>query len=309
MSHTSVSSAATAQVPHRFVWDTELATAMERFAVRMPKYEKKELAKIAKENYRLIKAGCYHDSSGQKHSLRLPDVFVNLTHAVPPGGAGVRLGGTRHTETRLCIARMDTASAARAMADLGEPAACLNFANQNHVGGGYLSGARAQEEDLCRLMQPLYTQLQKLKYPFKDDQAHFTRTFLCRTSGSYEFFDGPPLAVDIITAAMPNLHGGFSFSQRMQAKSHKWTENVLLRMRAVLHAAREQGTETLVLGAFGCGAFGNPPDAVACLFRHCLASDEFRGCFRTVAFAILEPKSSDAGNFAAFADALSSLCR
>jgi len=157
-------------------------------------------------------------------------------------------------------------------------------------------------------MPPLYSSLAKLRYPFKDNECHFTRTWLARTAGTYNL-DGPPLAVDILTAAMPNLHGFGAQSGRMQARSERWASNVKLRIRAVLHAAKEEGAEALVLGAFGCGAFGNPPDAVAMLFRHCLQSDEFRGCFRTVIFAILEPKSSDAGNSAAFADALSALCK
>ena len=62
---------------------------------------------------------------------------------------------------------MDTASAARALAERGIEAACLNFANQYHTGGGYLSGARAQEEDLCRLVPQLYSQLSKLPYPIQ----------------------------------------------------------------------------------------------------------------------------------------------
>lgn len=126
-------------------------------------------------------------------------------------------------------------------------------------------------------------------------------------SGTYTF-DGGPLTTDVITAAMPNLGSGFG-PPRMQPRSEKWVANVKTRMRAVLHAAKQEGCEVLVLGAFGCGAFGNPPDAVAQLFRHCLTSAEFRGAFRIVVFAILEFKASDGGNFAAFADALVSLCK
>ena len=58
-----------------------------------------------------------------------------------------------------------------------------------------------------------------------------------------------------------------------------------------------------MVGAFGCGAFANPPDMVAKIFAEVLASDEFRGAFSTVVFAILEFQGSDAGNVAAFARA------
>ena len=50
----------------------------------------------------------------------------------------------------------------------------LNFANAHHAGGGYLRGARAQEEDLCRLMPTLYTALKRLAYPLAEDQAHYS---------------------------------------------------------------------------------------------------------------------------------------
>merc|ERR1712070_373511 len=43
------------------------------------------------------------------------------------------------------------------------------------------------------------------------------------------------------------------------------------------------------LGAWGCGAFGNPPDLVARLFREQLSSPEFRGAFSEVVFAIVDP--------------------
>ena len=132
------------------------------------------------------------------------------------------------------------------------------------------------------------------------------RRWLARAAGSYEL-DGPPLLVSIISAAMPNLEGG-AFSNAPRAGSAAWKDTVRKRIRAVLHAAKAEGCETLILGAFGCGAFGNPPEAVAQIFKHCLKSDEFRGCFRIVLFAILEARAADNGNCAAFADALVSLC-
>ena len=94
--------------------------------------------------------------------------------------------------------------------------------------------------------------------------------------------------------------------------SDEWQAVFYTRVRAVLHAAREEKVETLVLGAFGCGAFGNPPDGVAPLFAKALASDEFRGAFATVVFAILEFQQSDSGNIASFVracgDAPGGLC-
>ena len=60
-------------------------------------------------------------------------------------------------------------------------------------------------------------------------------------------------------------------------------------IRAVLNAARTTSHANLVLGAFGCGAFGNPAGPVATIFRRELASAQFRGAFETVVFAVLDP--------------------
>ncbi len=50
------------------------------------------------------------------------------------------------------------------------------------------------------------------------------------------------------------------------------------------------GFDGIVLSAFGCGAFRNPPDHIARLFKS--VCDEFTGCFRVIAFAILEDHNS-----------------
>lgn len=58
-------------------------------------------------------------------------------------------------------------------------------------------------------------------------------------------------------------------------------------VRAVLHAAKLSGFAKLVLGAWGCGAFGNSPDLIATHFREQLTCPEFRGAFSDIVFAII----------------------
>jgi len=64
------------------------------------------------------------------------------------------------------------------------------------------------------------------------------------------------------------------------------------KIKCVLRAAVAQRCRRLVLGAFGCGAFGNPPMEVAQLFRRVLLGregnrgGEFAGYFDEVTFAI-----------------------
>jgi uncharacterized protein (TIGR02452 family) len=59
------------------------------------------------------------------------------------------------------------------------------------------------------------------------------------------------------------------------------------RVLKVLAVAARHGREAVVLGAWGCGAFGNDPAMVADLFAGALA-DNFRGAFARVTFAIVD---------------------
>ena len=47
------------------------------------------------------------------------------------------------------------------------------------------------------------------------------------------------------------------------------------------------GHDSIVLGAFGCGAYGNPPNHIAQLFKEVITGD-FKGCFSHILFAIYD---------------------
>ena len=77
----------------------------------------------------------------------------------------------------------------------------------------------------------------------------------------------------------------------------EWSEDVAVRIRAVLYAAAQTRHTHLVLGAFGCGSFGNPAGPVAAIFRQQLScyfstavkAPDFRRAFSRVVFAVLDP--------------------
>ena len=89
-----------------------------------------------------------------------------------------------------------------------------------------------------------------------------------------------------------------------QPSDAAWTDTVLLRIDAVLNAAHRAGCSDLVLGAWGCGAFHNPPQAVAAAFCRQLAAPRWRGVFRRVVFAITSPQGAVDHNFRAFWDSV-----
>jgi hypothetical protein len=67
-----------------------------------------------------------------------------------------------------------------------------------------------------------------------------------------------------------------------------YAERTRLKIRAILNMAVEHNHRCVVLGAFGCGAFANPPRHIAQLFHDELYSAQFRGCFSRVVFAIVD---------------------
>ena len=85
--------------------------------------------------------------------------------------------------------------------------------------------------------------------------------------------------VDVVSAAMlrfPETVGGIRNNEERAACScgvsycDRDRELVTHKMRAVLRMAQSQGAEKLVLGAWGCGAYGNPVREVAKIWKRVL---------------------------------------
>jgi uncharacterized protein (TIGR02452 family) len=93
-----------------------------------------------------------------------------------------------------------------------------------------------------------------------------------------------PYPVTFLTAAAPNR----SAIERNQPAAAREIPTTLTRRAArVLDVAAAHGARRLVLGAWGCGVFGNDPAEVATAFAESLA---VRPGFDHVTFAILDPR-------------------
>lgn len=274
-------------VSHSFRISEELRASIEvpliPGGVHRTGLEDLERKDIVKENQRLVKSGGFELPHAGWQSLPPPPKTDRIQCP-----AEEELAPARFQQTEVCVANTDTLSAALI---LGE-ALALNFANAHTPGGGYLTGARAQEEELCRLLPQLHPSLKACRYPIRPGEALLTQGLAAVRTPSSRQLCPTQGEVNIVTAAMPQYHDA-------RPGTPAWFQTVSLRIRAVLHAAKCSGLPNLVLGAFGCGAFGNPPAAVATLFRQHLESPEFRGCFQRVVFAIIDPKKKD-GNLAPF---------
>lgn len=198
----------------------------------------------------------------------------------------------------------DCLLAARRLAEEGYNPAVLNMANRTTPGGGVLSGAGAQEENLFRRTNLFRSLYQFAPYAFdygvakSSSQYPMDRNFGGVYTPGVTVFrglesDGYPLLSDpymvsvISVAAMnrPRLTPENTIAPGL-------IEGVKNKIRTILRIGLDNGHDALVLGAFGCGAFCNPPAHVARLFREVLAEDEFRDRYRRIAFAIIEDHNS-----------------
>jgi uncharacterized protein (TIGR02452 family) len=183
------------------------------------------------------------------------------------------------------VSNETTLGAARRLTDAGLRPLALNFANGVRAGGGFLRGSRAQEEVLCRSSalhatladDPMYEAHRRRQDYESSDWAILSPDVPVFRRDDGTSLDAPwPLS--FLTCAAP--YGPWVG----QPRSGDLLER---RIARVLDVARAYGYDTLVLGAWGCGAFANDPARTARDFRAALES-EFTGSFREVVFAITD---------------------
>lgn len=187
--------------------------------------------------------------------------------------------------TMVEISNETTLGAAKRLTDAERRPLALNFANGIHPGGGFLNGARAQEECLCRSSALFQTLLDDAMYDEHKKRPRRDSTDWAILSPQVPVFrtdDGKelpePWLLDFITCAAPVA---MSIGQ---AESGNLLQR---RINRVLEIAKAYEYKSLVLGAWGCGTFGNDPVRTATDFRSSL-ENEFDGVFSDVIFAITD---------------------
>ena len=112
--------------------------------------------------------------------------------------------------------------------------------------------------------------------------------------------------IGVISSAAPDLRR-YNHRELRQAQQSGWywhkAEDAI---RAQIKAAIIAGHDSIVLGAFGCGAFQGDPEVVAQVYRNVLVTEDLSKYFKKVHFAVLVARESDEQNFIAFSSHFSS---
>lgn len=316
--------------PGEISWDAE--RWLERFREASRRRDRRALRALRVEVWRTTVEAV------RERGYRCGDLEVDLD---PDGHYGeLRSGTTFHASgdalavpperrgayaTQVEVRNADTLDVARELAAEGETPAVLNMASPRNPGGGVQHGAGAQEENVFRRTNLFHSLFQFVdygreygvppdpaghRYPIPRESGGLysppATVFRSSEATGYAFLIEPSRAAFLTVPAIPDpdVEKGPRDGRVWMTAPH--AEATRRKLRALLRIAAHHGSAELVLSAFGCGAFRNPPQHVARLFRETLAEPELAGAFRRVVFAILDdpnalrPESPE-GNLAPFA--------
>ncbi|KAI6768183.1 hypothetical protein HG530_006192 [Fusarium avenaceum] len=220
------------------------------------------------------------------------------------------------------IVNDDSFNAAISLASSKSPSsgrvAVLNMASHSSPGGGWLKGARAQEEALC-YRSSLYLSLHRRYYPWKQRMGLYSPDVVIirsdQDSGhnllvpNVQPNDLPVVSVLSIAAlrtpdtrnVVLNTPSGSVTEPTFARPGDR--ELTKLKMRLCLRMAAQRNHGLLVLGALGCGAFRNPPKEVARCWLEVLKEPEFQGgWWEEIWFAVFDKRGE--GNLEIFEEIL-----
>jgi uncharacterized protein (TIGR02452 family) len=263
--------------------DSEQMAASRRQELNIPR---DVAAALGRSAVKASRNGFYVTKDGQEVVWRdAVQAACGAKRSIAPDAALPRIERSPFMETRVQVTNETTLGASRRLVEYGFRPLALNFANGVQPGGGFVGGARAQEEVLCRssalyqtlIDDPMYEEHRKRPQQDSTDWAIYSPDVpVFRVDDGNEL--SHPSLLSFLTCAAPYAPeiGQPQAGDLLQKRIHR-----------VLAIARAFGPATLVLGAWGCGAFENDPHRTATDFREALTND-YSGAFSDIVFAIAD---------------------
>lgn len=261
---------------------------------------------VARETEAIVEAGHYRTPQGREVSIeRALTAALSGTRLYGPEPVHVAaLDGDRAPRIEV-TAESSLQAAARLTGEQPGKVAVLSYASARNPGGGYLNGAQAQEEALCRGSALYATLLRAPDYyaHHRAERSAFYTDRVIHSPGVPVFRDDrgrlldTPYTAGFLTSPAPNA--GVIRSTTPES-AHRIPAALASRGERVLEVAAVRGYRRLVLGAWGCGVFRNDPAEVAGAFRALLTGGgRFAGHFEQVVFGIFD-RRDDSPTRAAF---------
>lgn len=222
-------------------------------------------------------------------------------------------------KAKVVVSSKRSLEAAEPYAKNGRQVCVLNFASASNPGGGVVNGSSAQEECICRcstlypclntteMWESFYMPHRKANNPLYNNDCIYTPDVWVFKS-DIDFPEPLPKEehwnVNILTCAAPNLRERPSNAMNPNAgttaakiSSVELEKLLMERIRRIFDVAVAKCNEVLILGAFGCGAFRNPPELVAKVFYDVM--QDYLYYFETIEYAVYHTEREIA-NYEAF---------
>ncbi|MGC1878258.1 MAG: TIGR02452 family protein [Rhabdochlamydiaceae bacterium] len=267
---------------------------------------KKYLTHIMMETLATLRDGHYINSKGQKITLDLQPAINSVYCLADSGGIKKRDGNYK---TQFFLDKKDCLTVTRECIERGLRPIVLDAASDDHFGGGYMTGAGAQEENICRrsglsiAVDPKQKRQTQDFYPLtkQGNQAGLyvsnVPVFRGEEGEGYPYLDKPFETAVAVMAA-------FNFNEEHQKQLGQSIKKLIAdektgelrippaeaiemkgKLRNVLHMA--QAHDSIVLMPLGCGAFCNPPKHVSEMIIE-LITEEFPHSFKEIHIAVLD---------------------
>ena len=262
----------------------------------------------AKETVSICEAGFYIAPSGKRVELKPQiEAAAKGTILYSPENLPTLKENRPTSATVIEVINETTCNALARLVRAGGHVGCLNFASARNPGGGFLTGAQAQEEALARC-SALYPCVLRAPQYYERNRANRSAIYLDLVIHSplVPFFRNDvgtlleqPILASVITAPAPNAGAVLQNEPKNAAAIEP-----ALRRRAelVLTVAHAHGIDSLVLGAWGCGVFRNDPIKVAKIIAEFLKPPgKFAAAFSRITFSVLD-RSEGEITYRAFAD-------
>ncbi len=260
-------------------------------------------AQLARDTLAIVDAGCYHGPAGPVHFAAAVRAAIDGTRVITPAETAVLASMPPRdlgAKARIDVTEEGTGEAAQRLVESG-PVTVLNFASACSIGGGFLVGAATQEEELCRC-SALFRCLEEGQDYYQANRAAGGALYTEHAiwSPAVPFFRGcdhgllrTPFAASVLTMPAPNTARAAGDEVARIPETFQW------RAASVFAIAAANPPRTLVLGAWGCGAFGGDPQVVADALGAVLDAGYDRA-FERVVFAVLVKRWPDPENLAMF---------